>query len=529
MSHEIYWVYTGSSTLYAQVRQGKQANQIWNTSGTPAFETYATANIADYDIALTEQGTGSNFYSGNFPTGITTPGLYLITIHEQAGGGPAESDTILSLGELHWNGSEARPVADTMWMNTGALDTPEAEISLKSLVVYNDAGTAVSFTSTAASPGLSISGNGGAVSLTSDTTEPTLLVQNYTGPAVLLESDFANAVNVVGHTDGISITGEGGPGLSVTSSHTSGYAVTISSSTCGGLSIVTSDTADSAVVIQNNSTSPTLFIENNNGVALTIDSASDSAVELIASTYAIETADTIKCGALTVSGATTLSGGMAISSGMSVAGGFALTGGLSSTGDWDIYSTITLYGYVESYSYVTIYGALTVTGQVSLNDGLYISNTNGPGLSVTSTHTSGYAAEFTSTSCGGLLITGGDDEPCVKIEHESPSSLLPGAIDVVGEVFFRSEPYGYVEASPSPADDAFDGYNGNLSSTDDFYNGMFLVFQSGTLSGQARQISDYVGATQSFAFNGSGTDLDRPFTTAPSTDNRFIILGLAKG
>lgn len=361
MSHEIYWVYTGSSTLYAQVRQGKQANQIWNTSGTPAFETYATANIANYDIALTEQGTGSNFYSGNFPTGITTPGLYLITIHEQAGGGPAESDTILSLGELHWNGSEARPVADTMWMNTGALDTPEAEISLKSLVVYNDSGAAVGFTSLSG-VGLGISGSGGAVSITSDTSEPTLLVQNYTGPAVLLESDFANAVNVVGDVAGISITGEGGPGLSVTSSHTSGYVV-----------------------------------------------------------------------------------------------------------------------------------------------------------------------EITSSSCGGLLLTGNEDEPVIKIEHGSSGAALPGAIDIVGEVFFRSEPYAYVEGTPTPADDGFDANNGNLSSTDDFYNGMFLVFQSGTLAGQARQISDYVGATQSFSFAGSGTDLDRPFTSAPGTDDRFIIVGLAKG
>ncbi len=602
MSHEIYWVYTGSSTLYAQVRQGKQANQIWNTSGTPAFETYDTANIANYDIALTEQGTGSNFYSGNFPTGITTPGLYLITIHEQAGGSPAESDTILSVGDLHWNGTEARPVADTMWMNTGALSSNNAAIYLKSIDIESDSsdpalrvvnassGHALLIDSAAsATPAIQISSDansGYAVSVTAENCGGMLISAG--GTAVFAYSEANDCVKIqtegssthamlldnagndgyaalqltssVGHGVGINAAASGivlnatgygiyvtsgdesihlsddvyvegkltvqegtvlqnstGPGLQVTSSHTSGYAATISSSTCGGLSVVSSASAGSAVLLQNDSTTPTVLIENNNGVALTIDSASDSAVELIASTYAIETADTIKCGALTVSGATTLSGGVTV------------TGGMSFSGDIDVYSSITLYAFIESYSYITIYGAVTVTGQVSLNDGLYITNSNGPGLSVTSTHTSGYAAEFTSTSCGGLLITGGDDEPCVKIEHESPSSLLPGAIDVVGEVFFRSEPYGYVEASPSPADDAFDGYNGNLSSTDDFYNGMFLVFQSGTLAGQARQISDYVGATQSFAFNGSGTDLDRPFTTAPSTDNRFIIVGLAKG
>jgi hypothetical protein len=53
--------------------------------------------------------------------------------------------------------------------------------------------------------------------------------------------------------------------------------------------------------------------------------------------------------------------------------------------------------------------------------------------------------------------------------------------------------------------------------TDDFYNDKVLVFNGGTLSGQARVISDYNGTTKAIT-------LDEALTSAPSDADSFIIL-----
>lgn len=53
--------------------------------------------------------------------------------------------------------------------------------------------------------------------------------------------------------------------------------------------------------------------------------------------------------------------------------------------------------------------------------------------------------------------------------------------------------------------------------TDDFYNDKVLVFNSGTLSGQARVISDYNGTTKAIT-------LDEALTSAPSDADSFIII-----
>ena len=87
------------ATLYAQVRNDD--GQIWNTSGTPAFEAYLTANIADYDIALTEQGTASRFYTFTFPSAIVA-GVYSIAVYS---GATAEGDPAVAEGEVEWDGS----------------------------------------------------------------------------------------------------------------------------------------------------------------------------------------------------------------------------------------------------------------------------------------------------------------------------------------------------------------------------------------------------------------------------------------
>lgn len=85
MANEIQFAFgiADRTNLYALVRNS--AGQIWNGS---AFVTYATASFASYPIALTEQGTASGFYVGDF----ATAGEYMVEIRQRAGGSPAESD-----------------------------------------------------------------------------------------------------------------------------------------------------------------------------------------------------------------------------------------------------------------------------------------------------------------------------------------------------------------------------------------------------------------------------------------------------
>lgn len=99
MANEIRGIGPSGRTMYAHIVNG--SGQRWNGS---AFETYASANYANYDIALTENGT-SGVYVGTFPTTITTAGFYEYFYYIQAGGSPAEGDKVSGTGRVDWSGS----------------------------------------------------------------------------------------------------------------------------------------------------------------------------------------------------------------------------------------------------------------------------------------------------------------------------------------------------------------------------------------------------------------------------------------
>ncbi len=105
MAGELQIRYTTTATVYAQKRSA--VGTIWN--GT-ALEAYLTANIATYDIAMAEQGTGSQLFVGTFPAAAVA-GTYRITYWEQLGGSPAESDTYISTETLEWTGAVLLPRA----------------------------------------------------------------------------------------------------------------------------------------------------------------------------------------------------------------------------------------------------------------------------------------------------------------------------------------------------------------------------------------------------------------------------------
>ena len=106
MANEIKFAFDKDSTLYARVFN--DTGQVWNTSGTPAFETWADGNVTDYDIALTDKSSGQ--YIGDFPT--TAAGRFKVNIYERAGGSPAITDTVVGTGEMLWDGASEIFVAD---------------------------------------------------------------------------------------------------------------------------------------------------------------------------------------------------------------------------------------------------------------------------------------------------------------------------------------------------------------------------------------------------------------------------------
>jgi hypothetical protein len=77
------------------------AGQVWRTD-TAAFAAWSDAQIANYAITLTEQGTSGHF-AGNFPA--VAAGLYSYTVYHRAGAALALTDSKQGLGTVNWDGT----------------------------------------------------------------------------------------------------------------------------------------------------------------------------------------------------------------------------------------------------------------------------------------------------------------------------------------------------------------------------------------------------------------------------------------
>lgn len=106
MANEIAAAFTTNKTVYALIRSS--TSRIWNGA---SFETYATANYANYPITMTQQGTAESYYAGNFPTAITA-GVYNVVVKNQVGGSPAETDPAVAMGTIQWSGSAVFALSD---------------------------------------------------------------------------------------------------------------------------------------------------------------------------------------------------------------------------------------------------------------------------------------------------------------------------------------------------------------------------------------------------------------------------------
>jgi hypothetical protein len=144
MAKEIQALAPAGSVVYAQiVRQSD--GKFWNPAG--AFETYLTANISSYALAMVQAGTASGFYTADFPTAIAA-GKYSVVARIRAGGAPAEADAVIATGEILWTGLlPVKDMTEAVWRwyyKKNKYDSVAGNIK-----TYADDGTTVNTTATA--------------------------------------------------------------------------------------------------------------------------------------------------------------------------------------------------------------------------------------------------------------------------------------------------------------------------------------------------------------------------------------------
>lgn len=216
---------TAAANLYAIVRNS--GGQAWNGS---SFENYTTANLGNYDIALTEQGTASRYYTADFPT--VAAGIYAVTIYERAGGSPAEGDTAITGGSIDWDGSVIVPLYTRLAPTTAGrtLTVSAAGAADAHLTDIAHGGTAATLTleriivasTTSGEPAMKLTGNttGAGLAIAAGSTGAGLTITTTAGHGVNISPSGTDKHGIFvtggngGTCDGIhAIAGTGGVGL----------------------------------------------------------------------------------------------------------------------------------------------------------------------------------------------------------------------------------------------------------------------------------------------------------------------------
>lgn len=109
MAGEVQFKYKTGATTY--FRTWNRNSLIFNSSGlSGAFVTYDNTFYSDFTHSAAEKGSCGH-YAGDFPSTIL-PGVYSIEACEQIGGSPAQTDPIIAVGDLQWNGTTVLPNSD---------------------------------------------------------------------------------------------------------------------------------------------------------------------------------------------------------------------------------------------------------------------------------------------------------------------------------------------------------------------------------------------------------------------------------
>jgi len=68
-----------------------------------AWDTFAVADLDDYDVPMAETPAGSYRYLAAMPA--VDPGDYIVRAYRRAGANPAITDLLVGQGVVHWDGS----------------------------------------------------------------------------------------------------------------------------------------------------------------------------------------------------------------------------------------------------------------------------------------------------------------------------------------------------------------------------------------------------------------------------------------
>lgn len=393
MAGELQCLAPTGSTVYAQVIN--EANgQIWNTSGTPAFQAYQTANIGDYDIAVTELGTASGIYTGNKPAF----GAVLATIiyRIRAGGSPAETDVVTHIQSIDDRaGSNLTNVSANVvqWLGTAVSTPTVAGIPNVNVKTWNDLTTvALPLIPTTAGRTLDVSAGGEAGLDWANIGSPTTTV-NLSGT-----STKAVEPTVAGRTLDVSATGEAG--VDWANVGTPGSTVNLSATTINLVNTVTTYTGNTV------QTGDSYARIGANGVGLTSVALADATSDAVLAD-AIWNAATASYGAAGSYGLlietdldATISSRLASASYTTppTTGAIATAVWQDSTaGDFTVASSIGKALYINnvapggsgghlisgSNSGTTTLGALTVTGNLTCGNNFVVTNNVAVGSAVT--------------------------------------------------------------------------------------------------------------------------------------------------
>lgn len=352
------WPLTTAGTLYWRLRNVANG-QIWNTVAA-ALQAYDTAQIENYDLGATQQGTASGYWVGDMPAAPAGAYTYLLCL--QAGADPAESDRILATTDspLVWDGSAVVNPIDvnvTKWLGTAVATpttagVPEIDVTFiggqavtcaAPVTVRADIGAAAA---PGAANGMLIGGSNaattfaglstGAFSCTTLTASGNVAFQSLF--TVTGQVSFVNAFTVLG-----------------TVSFQSTFAVTTSTSlgalSCSTFAASGAVTFNSLTVTNAFTVSQGFIISRTSGAALQITASSGAAIQAQGSTYAIRclgdiiasdvTFSDVQMTSLTVStisdlGATqmtslTVNNNFSVSNNFSVGGTTTLTGAVTAT------------------------------------------------------------------------------------------------------------------------------------------------------------------------------------------------------
>lgn len=105
MANEIQIDYPSGDTLYAV--RFNPSGQVALSDGS-AFENWGTGerDADDYDVALSEVGSGGSHYVGDFDSlSNISLGRYSVVVFKRAGASPSDGDPVIGSGKIIWTGT----------------------------------------------------------------------------------------------------------------------------------------------------------------------------------------------------------------------------------------------------------------------------------------------------------------------------------------------------------------------------------------------------------------------------------------